>query len=253
MSKLRDRIADTARRRTAKLGFATSADAATRQRGVVVIAEVADPDAARTAIDDGATALLLTGDGDASGLRAVVEVAGDAPVGVRHEHATADDVSAFVDAGADFLLFDAAETAADALLDTSLGHLLLLPDGASDDDLRLLAPLDLDAIAVPAPAEAMTVRAQLQMRRVTELTRARLLVPATGAVDTPTLEVWRAGGVAIVLVPSSEAASLASTVAAAAELKPPRERSEERPMALVPSAGSQAEDEEEDEEEFDLR
>ena len=51
MSKLRDRIADTARRHTARLGFATSAADSTRQSGIVVIAEVADTDAARTAID----------------------------------------------------------------------------------------------------------------------------------------------------------------------------------------------------------
>ena len=250
MSKLRDRIADTARQRTARLGFATSAAAATRQTRIVVIAEVADTDAARTAIDGGATALLVTGTDDPAGIRAIVEVAGDAPVGVRRERATASDVSAFVDAGADFLVFDAAETAADALLEPSLGHLLLLPDGASDDELRLLAPLDLDAIAVPAPEEAMTVHAQLRLRRVAELTRPRLLVPATDAVDTLTLQVWRDGGVAIVLIPPSAASSLTSTVAAAAELRPPRERSEERPMALVPSAGSHAD--ESDEEEFDL-
>ena len=248
MSKLRDRIVDTERRRHARIGFATSSDAAARPPGVVVIAEVDDADAARTAIDGGATALLTSG--DTAGIKAIVEVAGGAPVGVRREHATAGDVSAFVDAGAEFLLFDAAETAADALLDTSLGHVLILPDGASDDELRLLAPLDLDAVAVPAPAEAMTVHAQLQMRRVADLTRSRLLATATGAVDTPTLDVWRAGGVAVVLVPPSEAASLASTVAAAAELKPPRERAEERPMALVPSAGSHAD--EDDEEDFDV-
>lgn len=250
MSKLRDRIADTRHRRTARLGFATSAAEATRQSGIVVLAEVTDAEAARTAIDGGATALLITIDGDAADIRAIVEIAGDAPVGVRREHATASEVSAFVDAGADFLVFDAAQTAADALLETALGHLLLLPDGASDDELRLLAPLDLDAIALPAPDEAMTVRAQLQMRRVAELTRSRLLVPAAGDIDTRTLEVWRDGGVAIVLVPSSAATSLASTVAAAAELRPPRERSDERPMALVPAAASHAD--EHDEEDFEL-
>lgn len=251
MSKLRDRIADTSRRRTARLGFATSAAEDTRQSGIVVVAEVTDAEAARTAIDSGATALLITGDGDAAAIRAIVEIAGDAPVGVRREHATASDSTAFIDAGADFLVFDAAETAADALLDPSLGHLLLLPDGASADELRLLAPLDLDAIVVPAPDDAMTVRAQLQMRRVAELTRSRLVVPVAGDVDTSTLEVWRDGGVAIVLVPSSASASLASTVAAAAELRPARDRSDERPMALVPAATSHAHEDDEEDPDFE--
>lgn len=251
MSKLRDRIADSERRHPARLGFATSAPEAARRPGIVVIAEVAGTDAARSAIDDGATALLVTDAADEAAIRAIVEVAGDAPVGVRREHATAGDVSGFVDAGADFLLFDAAETAADALLDHSLGHLLLLPEGATDDELRLLAPLDLDAVALPALAEAMTVRAQLQLRRIAELTRSRLLAPATDAVDTATLEVWRDGGVVIVLVPAAAAGSLASTVAAAAELRPPRQRSEERPMALVPSAPAHSDDHEEEEFDFE--
>lgn len=249
MSKLRTRIRETALRRRGGLGFAPdSTEHASRY--VLVLAAVTDAAGAGAAVGSGAHALLYTG---ASGnVGAIVEAAGDLPVGCRLDTATADEAKAIADAGADFLVFDDALTAADTLLERRLGYVLLLVGDASEERLRTIAPLDLDAVLIGTPAETPTVADQLRLRRIAELTRAPLIVPVAAAVPASTLEVWRDSGAPSVLVPADGATSLSSIVEASREVRAPRERSEERPDPLVPSSTSTtAMDEEPDDEPFE--
>ena len=64
MSKLRDRMREMSRRRTAAFGFAVARDAERVPRQVLVIAEVDSPAAASAAAEAGADALLYTGAGE---------------------------------------------------------------------------------------------------------------------------------------------------------------------------------------------
>ena len=151
MSKLRDRIRRTFQRRPGLLGFALRSREADDHRYVIVIAEVGDADAASAAANAGVDALLHSEGSD--GIAAVIEAAGDLPVGARLEGASAGDADALIEAGADFLVFDDAQTEAAALLRDELGHVGLLGDAAaSEEELRLLQPLDLDAILIPLHA-----------------------------------------------------------------------------------------------------
>ena len=87
---------------------------------MIVIAEVGDADAASAAANAGVDALLHSEGSD--GIAAVIEAAGDLPVGARLEAASAGDADALIEAGADFLVFDDAQTEAAALLRDELGH-----------------------------------------------------------------------------------------------------------------------------------
>ena len=240
MSKLRDRIRRTFQRRPGPLGFAPRSRQADDHRYVIVIAEVGDADAASAAADAGVDALLHAGGLEA--LEAVVEAGGDLPVGARLEAASAADADALIEAGADFLVFDDAQTEAAALLRDELGHVGLLGDAAaSEEELRLLQPLDLDAVLIPAHAGSLSVRDQLHTRRIAELTRRPLIVPVSADVSTEELRTWRDGGAPAVLA-SGEAADLEGIVAAAREVPAPRERREERPDPLLPAAAAPADD-----------
>ena len=243
MSKLRERIRSTRERRSVPFGFGPRGRAAEAHRNVLVLAEVAGADAAAAAAGAGADA-LLTG---AEGISAVVEAAGGRPVGARVEAASSGDADALIEAGADFLVFDDARTEAAALLRPELGHVALLTDAAAaEEELRLLAPLDLDAILLPSARAAATVRDQLLTRRIAELTRKPLIVPVDASADATQLEVWRDAGALIALV-AGDTAAIEAVVAAAVAVPAPRERREDRPNALVPSptAGMLDEDDEE--------
>ena len=241
MSKLRERIRTALRPRPAPLGFGPHDRGREVSRNLVVLVEVADPVAASAASAAAADALLYSG--DTAGVAAVIEAAADLPVGVRIRAATAADAAALLAAGADFLLFDDAQTEAAALLGPDLGHVALLADGlaaaaAAEDQLRLLQPLDLDAILVPAREGVMTVRDQLVTRRIAELTRKSLIVPVATTATATELEVLRDAGAPAVLAHGPDGADrvgLERLIAAVAEVPAPRERREERPDALVPA------------------
>jgi len=245
MSKLRDRIRDRARHSPRALGFAIGpAKDRTRGTALLVGVEVADPDAARTAIEAGAGVLIFTGAQD--GLRSVVEAADSTPVGMRIDAATAEDAEALASAAADFLVFDAGQTTATALLERRLGGVLLAPNGSSDDELRRFGPLDLDAVLVGAPSGELSVTGQLELRHLAEMVRAPLAILTERAVDASTLEVWRDAGAALVLLGAAAADETAVLVEACRAVRPPRQREEERTQALLPAmtAGHDHDDEE---------
>ena len=243
MSKLRERISSTRERRSAPFGFGPRSRTTESQRHVLVLADVDGAEAASQAVAAGADALLS----GAEGIEAAVEAADGRPVGVRVEAATSDGADALIEAGADFLVFDDAQTEAAALLRPELGHVALLADAsAAEEDLRLLQPLDLDAILLPSARAAATVRDQLLTRRIAELTRKPLIVPVDASVDATQLEVWRDAGALVALI-SGDAEAVAAVVAAAAAVPAPRERREDRPNALVPAPGTGLMDEDDDE------
>lgn len=230
MSKFRDRIRATAGRRGAALGFGALRTEAAAVRYLVVAAQTDSADATRTAIAAGADVIVYTGAITAAA--DVVSAAGNAPVGVRIEAATAADTAALAAAGVDFVLFDADRTEATALLSNELGHVLLLPADATEEYLKLLAPLDLDAVAVPEHVAGIPVREQLRVRRIADTVGKPLIVTINGPVDAPTLEVWRdAGGVILLTL----GALLADTIAAAGRVSAPRKRTPERAEPMLPT------------------
>ena len=240
MSRLRERLRDASRRRPAPLGFAPRDRAGASARRVLVVAAVAGADEAARAAAAGADALLLRAGGEdaLAGLAAAIGAASGVPLGVFAPAATAADADALIEAGADFLAFDPDRAEAAALLRPGLGHVAVLPEAlaapdAAADALRLLQPLDLDAILIPPPPEGEpTVRAQLLVRRIADLTGKPLIAPAGAPADAMRLEVWRDAGAPAALAAAAEAGAVA---AAADAVPPPRERLDARPDALVPS------------------
>ncbi len=220
MSKFRTRLRDVGRA-PGGMGFAAIARAE-RPRHVVVIGEAATADEASAAADAGADAVILTGS-IPTGLALRV------PFGVRLEDATHDEVSAARAAGADFFLFDDGRSHASALRVEEIGAVLLLGADQDEQRLRSVAPIDLDAMLVEAEADVITVREQIELRRVASITGATIVIRSTGRPNASILEAWRDAGAPAVVVP---AADVGTTLEAAGQVPAPR-RSDERRLPLL--------------------
>lgn len=253
MSKLRDRIRDISRRRPAPFGFAAMRETeASSSRQILIAAEADSPATAGQAASAGADVIIYTG--DVTGLDDAVNAAPGAVVGWRVDGATAEDAIAIRDSGAHFLVCVDDETDAAALTDSRIGYVLVAPGASAtpaisdtdrDGHLRSFRSLDLDGVIFPTLPEAMTVRQQLQSRRLSELVRKPLFIHVTSAVSAKTLELWRDTGVALVLGPASLTAELAQAADAVPE---PRKREQDRSEAILPAPPTSSELDEDDDE-----
>lgn len=225
MSKFRNRIRDAART-GGGFGFAALAQREQR-RYMLVVASAATVEEAEAAANAGADAVILD---DATRVAAAVERV-SVPVGVRLLAASGADVVSARDAGADFFVFDDGTTHAAALATEDIGAVLVLGADQQEDRLRAVAAIDLDALVVEVEPGTVTVRGQIELRRVATMTGAPLLVSVQEqAPDTAALEAWRDAGAPLVLVP---AALTESTLAAAAEVPAPQRRRRERDVPML--------------------
>jgi hypothetical protein len=137
-----------------------------------------------------------------------------------------------------------------------MGYVLVLAGDPSDSLLRAMADFSLDALWLNDWHGHLTVRAQLELRRIYLLARTPLLVPVRADIGAGDLECLRDTGVVGVAVDGHEHNAwdrLPALRKAIDGLPPPRvRRREERPDAVLPArtlVPSSAEEEEEEEEE----
>jgi len=234
MSKFRNRIRDIGRA-PGGMGF-TALARRERPRYVIVVGLASSVAEAQAAAEVGADAVILEG-ASAEGLSLKV------PVGVRIADATKDEVAAAQASGADFFLFDDGTTHAAALTVEEMGAVLMLGADQDEQRLRSVAAIDLDAVVVEADADTITVREQIELRRVAAMTGATILLQAIGRPTTAMLEAWRDAGAPAVLVP---AADVAATMAAAIEVSAPRKSGERRLPVLGGLTQEAPDDEDED-------
>ncbi len=240
MSKFRNRIRDIGRA-SGGFGFAALAQREDR-RYMLVVATVTSADEAEAAANAGADALIL----DSTSHLADVAERVRLPVGVRMEAATGVEVTAAREAGADFFVFDDGRAHASALTDRDMGRVLILGPDQQEDRLRAVAGIDLDALIVEVAPGIVTVRDQIELRRVASLTGATLMVSCTEDVpDAGALEAWRDAGAALVLVPGAEVER--ALAAAAAVPAPARQsRGNDVPLLGQPSHTHDHDDDEDD-------
>jgi len=258
MSKLGNKIRKVTRVEPAPLGFGV---AAARPRPPSLLLMVHGPGSAirppANLTDSGLDALLLSLNPEREAAEAGrwAKAAGDLPCGVRVPSAASETAAALKQAGIDFLAFEAESASADALLDTEMGYVLVLGDDPSDTLLRAMGDFSLDALWLADWHGPLTVRSQLELRRIYLLARTPLLVPVRADIGAGDLECLRDTGVVGVAVDGHEHGAwdrLPALRQAIDGLPPPRvRRREERPQATLPvsSPVASSSDEEEEEEE----
>jgi hypothetical protein len=256
MSKLGKRIRNITRVEPAPLGFGV---AATRSRPPSLLLMVHGPGSgmrpSANLTDSGLDVLLLSLNPEKEGAEAArwAKAAGDLPCGVRVPSAASETVASLKQASIDFLAFEDESASADVLLDAEMGYVLTLGGDPSDILLRTMADFPLDALWLPDWHGPLTVRAQLELRRIYLLARTPLLVPVRADIGAGDLECLRDTGVVGVAVDGHEHGAwdrLPALRKAIDGLPPPRvRRREERPEAVLPALAPSSVGEEEEEEE----
>jgi hypothetical protein len=252
MSKLADGIRKTMRTEAAPIGFRAVRPAKTPQLLAALLVD--DADRASQAVAAGAGVIILK-DAKAEDVEAAVKAAGETPLGVWPKRIDAADTPALIAASADFVVFDAESTPATALLEEKLGYVLALKDGEDDDTyLRVLESVALDAILLPDWKGPLTLKKQVELRRIAALARKPLLLPVELPVDSGDLECLRDAGVSVLVLDGGERRTLEALPALIKTIEAlpgPRRRRETTLEVLLPRAAEMAAEEEGEEEEED--
>lgn len=255
MSKLSQKIRRVTRVEPAPMGFGTASRARIATMLLVGLAPDRWTERASQAASQGIDILIL-GSGHGTprerDVQEAVDAADEVVCGVQFDQAEQDTMDPLRQAGIDFIVFQAERTGAAALLDEGLGYVLHLNQDLSDIYLRTLEDLPLDAILVPWPEGPLTVRAQMEFRRIAGLSRTPLLVAVPRPPDASDLQCLRdagAAGVALDLSQRGSGEALPALRQAIDSLPPRRLRRQEPAEPLLPTTAPPSAEEEEEEEE----
>ena len=242
MSKLADKIRSATRSQPQQVGFgaARPSGAAT-----LVLAGIArDAREAADLIGKGADVALI-GSFDSPAAKNGAGDAKNAVLGARIAGKAADEAQVYREAGYDFVVFDPDRASASTLLDEKVGYVMLLPAGLSDLEIRAIDLFRLDAIDVGDLSGALTVRRQIDLQRVTAVTRKPLMAGVPKDIAPAELRALRDSGVAVVAVAAAGVEQLRKTIDALPP-RPNRRDDRDRPSAIVSHHVAAHEDEDDD-------
>jgi hypothetical protein len=150
------------------------------------------------------------------------------------------------DGGFDFVLFDPDKTASTAVLEEGIGYVISVPNDVSDNELRAIEGFSLDALYVGEIKGAMTVRKQMELRRMFGLARKPLMASIPAELSQSELQALRDTNVVVV---ASDSADGVDKLRKLIDALPPRSRRKEdpeRPIAMVPRSAPGADEEDDD-------
>jgi len=235
------------------MGFAAVSHRA-KPPEMLISASIAAPDsdAATAAAKAGADLVLLESadlDSDAEKLKALT-AALSIPCGLRVSKPSPGTAEAARALGVDYLLIGDHDTPAAALVDEEIGFVLAVTEDASDSFLHVVGSTPFDALYGGEISQTLTLRRQLDLRRMAALARKPLLLDARDPVTSQDLECLRDSGVAalIIEVKGRSAPRVVALRQAIAAMAPRRKaRSDRDSTALLPSVSRAGEgDDEED-------
>ena len=237
MSKFSERIRKAQRFQPQPLGFVTARSAA---QATMVLAALAPDAAAAAELARRGADVVIVGTPDAPARPEPPGDIGQAIAGAWVAGSGDDEAKRLREAGYDFVVFDPDRASAAALLDDSVGYVLRLPDDLSDLEVRALEGFRLDAIDIGMLGGPLTVRRQIDLRRLHTLTRKPLMAAVRADISPPELRVLRDTNVTVVAAADGDAvAALRARIDALPE-RTRRKDEGERMTPFVPHAASGA-------------
>jgi hypothetical protein len=246
LSKLSDKIRKVTRLQSLALGFGSARNAV--EPTMVLAATARDPQAADELVRRGADVVIVDATRGAPGTGAIKN---GAVVGARIAGRADNEAKSYKDAGYDFVVFGPDDAAATALLEENIGYVMAAPADMSDTEWRTLEAFQLDAIDIGAIDGTMTVRRQIDLRRIFGMSRKPLMATVSADISVAALQVLRDTNVVVVVAADAAAVEkLRKTI----DGLPPRSRRkdmDDRPLPLVPQSASVGDGDEPDHEHDD--
>ncbi len=256
MSKIADKIRRAIRIESAPIGFATVATAR-KEPSLLLAVQVPFElrDKAEESLSQGADTVIfgpITEKAPTDAFAAWAKSSEKASLGIWLGDASDDDIAKAKDAGIDYAIVS-LDSSATSALHNELSYLLVVQEDMSDATLRMLEGLPMEAMIVDAGKGPSTLKQHLELKRLASFSRLPLFLRIEAEPSLKTLEAYREAGVVALLLDSSHASALLSSLRKAVDALPPRRRRrddgfEARLPSLDRGRPAQHDDEEEEEE-----
>lgn len=256
MSKLTTLVRRITRYEPAPMGFGSSSRTPAPTMALVALVSEHYAQGVADAVAAGADALLLAGKPNDSELAEAVAAAEETACGLLTNEADVEKLAQLSQAGLDFLAVGTGSPAS-ALQQQDLGIVLHLTGEFTDIQLRTIDALSVEALYADNGSAPMTIQRQMELQRLTGLTRKPLLLRLPAATEEEDLLCLREASAPLVVIDMQERNALdelrrlRGVVDALPPRKPPAR--EDSPGVLVPQAVAQAPSEDDDEREGTAR
>ena len=208
------------------------------------------------AVAAGADALLLAGKLNEKELAETVAAAEETACGLLTNDADAKEIAQLSEAGLDFLAVGTGSPAS-VLQQQELGIVLQLTGDFTDIQLRTIEALSVEALYADNGSAVITIQRQMEVQRLTGLTRKPLMLKLPADTGQETLLCLREASAALAVIDMKdrnaldELRRLRGVVDELPARKPPAR--EDSPGVFVPQAIAQAPSEDDDEAEDTAR
>lgn len=241
MTKLADLLRGAMRVSASPMGFVPSTAKAAHTMLLLALASERWKQEAADAVAAGADAVLLAGKPGDKEIAEAVEAAGSRPCGVVAGDVGAEQIERLRAAGADFFVLD-PEAPASALIDEKLALLLRVRQELTDVQLRTLDALPVAALYVEREPGALTIWRQMELQRISGLSRKPLALRVPPDTKQQDLLALRSAGVALVAVDMKDrdAVGALRTLRAIIDGLPRRKsgRTDDLPHVSMPGTGA---------------
>lgn len=244
MSKLADKIRRATRLQAPGIGF--GAARATTEPTLVLAGMAKDERGAEDVTRRGADIVILEARTATPGERSSKD---GAIAGARIQGRADNEAKAWKEAGYDFVVFDPDRATATALLEENIGYVLSAPADLSDTEWRTLEGFQLDAIDIGAIEGAMTVRRQIDLRRIYSMTQKPLMATVSGSISATELQALRDTNVVVIVAKEPGDVERLRKTVDALPARVRRKDADDRPVPLVPHNAMASGDEEHDHDE----
>ncbi len=252
MSKLSDLLRRITRFEAAPIGFGSSSRKKSPTMALVALVSEHHGRSVADAVAAGADAVLLAGKLNDKELAEAVAAAEENACGLLSNEADGEKLAQSGKAGVDFLVLG-TESPASALHQQDIGFVLQMTGEFTDIQLRTIEALSVEALYADNGSAAMTIKRQMELQRLTGLTRKPLLLKLPADTGEETLLCLRESSALLAVIDMKdgnaldELRRLRGVVDALPARKPPTR--EESPGVLVPQtvSGGPTEDDEETE------
>ena len=199
MSKLVEKLRRISEGTTPSLGFRASAPS--RQSMLLIAAlSLGEVGSVKEVVADALAVCAEEPKGEAEILRQVAETAGSLPWGIWAKGVTKGEIGQLVEAGGDFLIFEATATAT-LLQEERIGKVLEIDPLLEDSLIRTIGQMPVDVVLIDHEGEeALTVSHLMRCQRLAGLTGKPLLVTASLELLEEEIQSLRGVGVDGIIV-----------------------------------------------------